>query len=168
MRLSFTARLAVLSIFSAILWPAAAQETSRIEGLSQLDLGFMVQQRTLLQDLAASKLGRQFSGDRDRDLHLLQTLLDSGLVKPDQTQELQAMGIILGDLLAHDHDLHWVVLKDQAGRSRALRLKETDFLLFPVTMISRRRQAGNATPVSEIYRSASEIVRANKPASPGH
>jgi len=148
------------------LWPVQgipAQSAGRFEDVSKLDLAYMDRQRSLLGDLAATELGRRFSGDREEDLDLLQTLLDRGLVRPDQPRELQAMGIILGDLLATEFDLHWVVYQDDVGRSRALRFEDTDFVVFPVTMISRRRQVGDKTPVADIYRKASDIIRTRTP-----
>ena len=69
----------------------------------------------------------------------------------------------MGDLLAEDLGLHWVVYEDSLGRSRALRFKESDDYLFPVTMISRRREVDNRTPVAEIYQKA---VAAIAPAIP--
>ncbi|MEZ5503189.1 MAG: DUF3806 domain-containing protein [Halioglobus sp.] len=143
-----------------------AQQGARISDLSNVDLQFMAQQRALLQDLAAINLGRQVSGDRDRDLDLLQTLLDRQLVRPDQVRELQAMGVVMGDLLAADLDMHWVIYEDREGRSRALRYKDSDNYLFPITMIARRREAGNDTPVREIYQKARDIITASKPALP--
>ena len=154
----------------AACWPApgilAQPAAPRIEELSPLDATYMEEQRVLLGDLAALKLGRQFSGDRDRDLDLLQALLDERLVRPDQTRELQAMGIILGDLLAAEYGLHWAVYRDNLGRSRALRYRDSDFFLFPVTMIAQRRETGDDTPVADVYRMASDIVKANTPALP--
>jgi len=163
------ARTAGLLLLLAISWPGTgilAQTASRVEDLSQLDLTFMDRQRSLLGDLAAIELGRRFSGNRDRDLDLLQTLLDKRLVRQDQTRELQAMGVVLGDLLAAEFGLHWVVYTDQVGRSRALQYGETDFVVFPVTMISRRREAGNETSVADIYAKASDMIRENTPKPP--
>lgn len=149
----------VVLLVSLVL-PAAAQAPvlPQVEQLSVLDRQYMTQQRSLLQDLAERHLGRSFSGERERDLAILQDLLDNGVVRADQTRELQAMGVILGDLLARDLDMHWVVYLDEVGRSRALRLRDTDNFLFPITMISRRREAGNETPVAEIYRKARGII----------
>jgi hypothetical protein len=130
----------------------------RVGDLSKLDLEFMSQQRQSLQDMAALNLGRQFNGNRDQDLELLQALLDRKLVRADQTLELQAMGVIIGDLLAKELDMHWVIYEDQEGRSRALRYKATDEFLFPITMIARRRGVGNQTPVVDIYQKAHGII----------
>lgn len=119
--------------------------------LSTLDQQYMRSQRNLIEDLARRQLGATFSGEPSRDIALLQRLLDERVVEPHQRQELQAMGIILGDLLAAQLDMQWVIYEDSLGRSRALQLKDTDNFLFPVTMISRRREVGNNTPVQAIF-----------------
>lgn len=157
-----------LLIAAAILAAGAsiADNTVRIGDLSQLDRQYMTQQRDLLNDMAALELGRSFSGDKDNDLQLLQLMLDRRLVRPDQTRELQAMGVIMGDLLAADLDMHWVIYEDAHGRSRALRYKESDEYLFPVTMISRRQEADNNTPVALIYQKAYDIIAPLRPALP--
>ena len=139
--------LSLTLIFGLILGTAVqAGEELEITALSPLDLQYMDQQRELLQQLARSRLGRSFSGVHANDLALLQTLLDNNLVDGQQTRELQAMGVILGDLLAIDLNMHWVVYEDKLGRSRALRYGETEHYLFPVTMISRRRVASESFP----------------------
>ena len=159
------AGLAIVLWLSAALALASDPEL-RIGELSVLDRQYMHQQRQSLRELGQRHLGRGFSGDRDRDLGLMQTLLDRGLVRNDQKQELQAMGVVLGDLLAAELDMHWVVYEDRIGRSRALRYRDTDIYLFPVTMISRRREADNDTPVSAIYDSARGTVERLRPDQP--
>jgi hypothetical protein len=158
-----------LTLIIWVCWSATisqAQQEFRISKLTNVDREFMAQQRTLLQDLAARNLGRQFQGQRDRDLDLLQSLLDKRVVRPEQTRELQAMGLIMGDLLATELDMHWVIYEDRVGRSRALRYKESDDFLFPMTMISRRREAGNQARVTDIYQKAYDIIAERKPALP--
>tara|TARA_B110000285_G_C14938207_1_gene520654 strand:- start:28 stop:393 length:366 start_codon:yes stop_codon:yes gene_type:complete len=119
-----------------------------------------------MQDLAVMNLGRQFNGDRNLDLDLLQALLDKQLVRPDQVRELQAMGVIMGDLLAAELGMRWVLYEDNVGRSRALRYQESDTLLFPITMIARRREEGNMTSVVGIYQKASNIIAKSTAAFP--
>ncbi|MCB1699875.1 MAG: DUF3806 domain-containing protein [Pseudomonadales bacterium] len=158
----------LLAVVTALLVAvsAAAQPNLRISEPSNLDRQYMDQQRALLQDLATSRLGRSFTGTRANDLEILQLLLDRGLVRPDQTRELQAMGVIMGDLLAAELNMHWVIYEDAQGRSRALRYKETDEYLFPITMISRRREVGNQTPVIDIYQKAYDLIAPLTPALP--
>jgi hypothetical protein len=145
---------------------ARADDTLRIGELSYLDRQYMAQQRELLEDLTARNFGRRFNGQRSNDLQLLQGLLDRGVVRNSQTRELQAMGVIMGDLLAADLGLHWVVYQDSMGRTRALRDGESDTYLFPVTMISRRREVDNRTSVAEIYGKARDIVLDSRPPLP--
>ena len=50
-----------------------------------------------------------------------------------------------------------------AGRSRALRYRESETFLFPVTMISRRWEAGHERAVEDIYQSNLERTLAKLP-----
>jgi len=138
----------------------------KISEPSSLDRQFMARQRALLQDLAQRNVGKGFNGSKENDLELLQLLLDRRLVHNDDTRELQAMGIVMGDLLATELDLHWVIYEDAVGRSRALRYRDSEEYLFPVTMISRRREADNHTPVAAIYDKAYAIMATAKPPLP--
>ena len=126
----------------------------------------MAQQRETMQDVVMMNLGRQFNGDRKLDLALLQALPDKQLVRPDQARELQAMGVIMGDRLAAELGRRWVLYEDNVGRSRALRYQKSDILLFPITMIARRREAGNMTSVVEINQNASNIIAKSTSAFP--
>ena len=159
-------RIALLLCGWCVSTMSMAEQTVYIGELSKTDELFMQQQRQSMQDLAASNLGRQFSGDKDRDLDLLQTLLDKQLVRSDQVLELQALGVILGDLLASDLGMHWVIYEDREGRSRALRYQESENYLFPITMIARRREAGNQTAVTDIYQKAYDIIDTSRPPPP--
>lgn len=158
--------LAIIACLLFWVLPLQAQEEPRISALSALDRQFMQQQRDLMSEIAASRYGRQFNGIRGNDLDLLQRILDDRLVQPEQTRELQAMGVIMGDLLAEELGLDWVIYEDSVGRSRALRYRDTDNYLFPMTMISRRREVDNRTPVDDIYRKAQEAMRAVIPPLP--
>ncbi|MEM1156015.1 MAG: DUF3806 domain-containing protein [Pseudomonadota bacterium] len=150
--------LLVLALPWVVASGAQAQVELRIEELSPLDREFMARQRATIENLAALKLGRRINGDTQNDLQILQLLLDRRIVRANQTQELQAMGVIMGDLLASDLDMQWVVYIDALGRSRALRYKNTEEYLFPITMISRRIEVGNDTPVAVIYENAYSII----------
>lgn len=160
------AYLTFMALLALLATPIAAQDENQISELGYLDKQYMQQQRDALNDLASRNFGNGFNGTTEHDIELLQRILDQKLIRPDQTQELQAMGIILGDLLATDLDLHWVIFEDKMGRSRALRYRQTDEYLFPVTMISRRREANNLTSVKSIYQKAYDTIAASKPALP--
>lgn len=157
-RMPVLASLYLLPLLLGLAVPASAQDRVWISELSALDRQYMSHQRATIDDLARRHTGRGFTGDKDRDIDLIQRLLDRGLVGPDQTAELQALGMILGDLLAEQLDMHWVVYEDKLGRSRALRYRDTDNYLFPMTMVSRRHEAGNQTPVKDTYQKAVDAI----------
>ena len=145
---------------------ASADPTLQISELSFVDKHYMEGQRTTLDNLAREHFGAQFNGNKAYDLALLQRLLDRKLVRDTQKRELQALGVIMGDHLAEELGLHWVVYEDAVGRSRALRYKESDNYLFPMTMISRRREAGNMSPVADIYQRAVGLIKPQLPKLP--
>jgi hypothetical protein len=150
----------IIALGLALLCPAAAgQPEPAVMALSPADQQFMQAQRERIDSLARTRLGRQLKGSIENDLGILQTLLDRKLVKPDQTLELQAMGVVLGDLLAQDPSASWVIYRDTLGRSRALQLGKSDNFLFPITMISRRAETGAVVDVNAIFAKADRLMQ---------
>ncbi|MDB4299570.1 DUF3806 domain-containing protein [bacterium] len=159
--------LVIFSLFSLItvtpLWAQGSDIERRIEPLSPLDRQFMAGQRTTIGKFA-NDFGRTLSGHADRDLDTLQRILDSNIISREDTLTQQAMGIVLGDLLAKELSMQWVVYRDRAGRSRALRYGNEDIYLYPVSMISRRYSADSSKSVRSIY---DAVVKATRPRLPG-
>ena len=121
-----------------------------IESLTAIDRQFMADQRMRVEQLA-NRLGRGLTGVADRDLDTLQRILDERLVPAEDTLTLQAMGVVFGDLLSDRLDMDWVVYRDNKGRSRALRSRQMDVYLFPVTMISRRQEGGSERRLKPLF-----------------
>lgn len=130
----------------------------KIVPLTSTDRYHLRRQRAIVDELARRHVGTPISGGSADDLRVLQELLDQRVLKPDETYELQALGVVLGDVMAGRLGLSWVRLEDNLGRSRALRLDETAVLLFPVTMISRRVEAEIQFTVRELYEHARGVV----------
>ena len=59
---------------------------------------------------------------------------------------------MLGDVLAEQLDLEWVIVDDKYGRTRALQFGSRDDVFFPVTMISKRYEANIQVDVDDLYR----------------
>lgn len=166
-RFAINHRISLLIL--AMLLPAlvtAAEAPPTISELSYLDKQYMSQLRAELDGLARVNLGRQFNHNKDNDLGILQSLLDRKLVRPEQKQQLQGMGVIMGDLFARELNMHWVIYEDKLGRSRALRYQQTGSYLFPMTMISSRREADNRASVAAIYQRALDIIKPQLPKLP--
>lgn len=134
-----------------------------IESLTAIDRQFMADQRMRVEGLA-NRLGRGLTGVADRDLDTLQRILDDRLVPAEDTLTLQAMGVVFGDLLGDRLDMDWVVYRDHKGRSRALRYRQMDVYLFPVTMISRRQERGSERRLKPLF---NDTVRDTRLLLPG-
>lgn len=170
------ARVAPLAGLTALIvlllgGPAAQAQVSdpllekRVTALEPLDRQYMDRQRQRIDELTLRHYGGRCCRS-EFDLDYLQRLLDDRHVRAEHTLELQGMGVLMGDLLAAQLDLNWVVYEDAKGRSRALQLAQTDNFLFPVTMISRRREAGDTTSIAAIYRGAVAAMQAARPPLP--
>jgi hypothetical protein len=165
----FTINHRISLLILAMLLPCltiAAEAPPTISALSYVDKQYMSQRRAELDDLARVNLGRQFNHNKDNDLGILQSLLDEKRVRAEQKRQLQGMGVIMGNLLAHELNMHWVIYEDRLGRSRALRYQQTDNYLFPMTMISRRLEVDNRSPVAAIYQRAVDLIKPQLPKLP--
>jgi hypothetical protein len=130
----------------------------RIGPLDEVDERRLRKQRSNIDTLARRHIGMPLSGGKLEDLRILQDLLDQRVFKPDDTYELQSLGAVLGDVMVEQLDFEWVIVEDALGRSRALRVGNTDTLVFPITMISRRYAKDIRFTVEELYEKAATIA----------
>ena len=87
-------------------------------------------------------LGEDLDGSRN-DLELIQRVLDQGVVEPEATYTLQALGLAFGRAFLNEFPHYdWWMVEDEYGRDPAIRYKETTLLVFPMTMISKRVEDG--------------------------
>jgi hypothetical protein len=102
---------------------------------------------------------RHLYEQRDEKLRLLQAIVDAGWIEPSETLKLQCLGITLGDALVQELGLEWVMVEDEYGRDPAIRKPGTTVLAFPLTMISKRIERGEAVVVRELFEGVVEHVR---------
>jgi hypothetical protein len=84
-------------------------------------------------------------------LGTLRALLQANLFRSDQTYELQSMGVVLGDVFVQDMGFQWVIVEDEHGRDPAIRYGQSSVILFPLTMIAKRVEAGETVDVFDLY-----------------
>ena len=77
---------------------------------------------------------------KKHDLSILQNIVEKKLIRQEDVRGWQGLGIVFGDVLAAEFDLHWVSYADDVGTSKALRWRKTENYVFPVTMFSKRKQ----------------------------
>jgi len=92
-------------------------------------------------------------------LGTLRALLAAGVFAPDQTWELQSMGIVLGDVFVQQMGFHWIMVEDEYGRDPAVRYEETSVILFPLTMISKRLERSEDVDVFDLFNGIAAIAR---------
>lgn len=92
-------------------------------------------------------------------LGTLRALLEAEVFRPDQTYELQSMGIVFGDVFVQDMGFSWVIVEDEYGRDPAIKYEETSIILFPLTMISKRIERGEQVDVFDLYNGVAAIAQ---------
>ena len=133
----------------SIVQPLAAGDRLKLE-----------RQRGIVDVIARRHVGSAPRGGALDDLRLLQSLVDDRVLSTDQLYELQALGVVLGDVMVEQLDLSWVIVDDQYGRTRALQYGSREDVFFPVTMISKRYEKNILVDVDELYRKIeSDVAR---------
>lgn len=135
---------------------------NKVSELSWADENELKRKERQVEDIGQRHFGQSLRHDKS-DLRLLQRIADDKLIKQDNVEMLQALGIVLGNTLARELELDWKVYSDEVGRSRALCVPDTEYCLFPLTMLSRRLEVGLAIDVNHIYKDA---VAAIEPYTP--
>ena len=92
-------------------------------------------------------------------LGTLRALLTAKVFSPEQTYELQSMGIVLGDVFVQDMGFHWIIVGDEYGRDPAIKFRDTNVLLFPLTMISKRIERGETVDVFDLYNGVAALAQ---------
>lgn len=161
----------LLSIWLSIglAQPLSAQydkpDWPRITELSWMDRSHLEQQRQVIKDIAGTEFGRPVRGNKS-DLELLQRIVDRELIPRNETQDLQALGAVLGDVYVKEYDLVWRAYEDEKGYSRAVCVEGSNNCLFPITMLSRRIAAGLVPDVEKVYGKGVELIEPYLPKRP--
>lgn len=134
-----------------------ANDDVKVTDLQYPDHSFLKSQRELANRISSFATGYSFKGTKF-DLETLQRIVDKKVIPKTETKRLQALGVILGDVLKNELGLNWKVYEDSLGRSRALCVRNTNRCLFPVTMISRRYEVGATVNMESIYSKAKGII----------
>jgi uncharacterized protein DUF3806 len=94
----------------------------------------------------------------DGKLRLLDTILRNKWIAPDETLNLQCLGVTFGDALAQRLSLTWVAVEDNLGRDLALVLDGTSVRVFPITSISKRIERGEEVEVYGLFEDACRTI----------
>ena len=130
----------------------------RVTHLEPDDLANLERARSWVRDHFKPEAQHKYEHVPEK-LRLLQAILDAGWIEPRETAKLQSLGITLGDALAQELSMEWVMVEDEQGRDPALRFPGTTVLLFPLTMISKRIEDGESVDVANLFAKVAKGAR---------
>jgi len=137
-----------------------------IRSLNWLNQNYMDKQRSTVNGLLSTYFGKRLQGDK-RDLSSLQRIVNEELITRVNTQDLQALGVALGDVFISENSLfEWVIYEDDVGSTQAVCVKSTKHCLFPITMLSRRMEVGLKPSVNRIFNASLEEMQPYLPKTP--
>ncbi len=134
--------------------------------LSREDSVRLEHQRAVVAAAAKARYGTAALTRTKVDLPVLQKLIDDMAFKKSQTYELQSLGVALGDVLASELPLRWVMVTDEYGTDPTLRFKDTTIQINALTMISKRVERNERVHVSELLRLTREQLAKYEQTSP--
>ena len=130
----------------------------RVSALTEADLKRLEDQRAVVTRYLDEASLSKFETAPGK-LGTLRALLKAEVFSPDQTYELQSLGIVLGDVFVQDMGFHWVIVQDEYGRDPAIQFQETSVILFPLTMISKRIERGERVDVFDLYNGVAALAQ---------
>ena len=138
--------------------PVAESESSEASAGSDLavlpltedDINLLRAQRGFIERYMTVEETKAYDS-ADGKLQLISRLLEKAEFLPEDTWELQCLGVILGDALAMHPRLEWVAFEDEYGRDAALHVADTTIVMFPITMISKRIERGEQVDALLLY-----------------
>ncbi len=138
----------------------------RVVKLNWLNEQFLIKQRQRVEVITRRHFGQPLKLGK-RNIPILQRIIDEHIIPTEDKLELQAMGVILGDIFVASHrNLSWQVYEDELGKSHAVCVDKTPHCLFPVTMISRRIEVGGTADVNRLFNKGMNAIKGYLPRLP--
>ncbi|MFN3236379.1 MAG: DUF3806 domain-containing protein [Pseudomonadales bacterium] len=134
--------------------------TVEVNDLTIGQRAIMAAKRRAAKDLLARQLGVVKIRGTEEDLRILQQVVDRKILTKSQIEEWQGLGILFGDILAHEFHLKWVNYEDELGANKALRYRDTENFFFPVTLFSKRVKFDEDIDMFEVYAKLEEQIKA--------
>jgi hypothetical protein len=130
--------------------------------LSAEDTARLEQQRAVVLAAARERYGTPALTRTRSDLPVLQRLIDERVFNKAQTYELQCIGVALGDVLASELPLRWVMVTDEFGTDPTLRFKQMTLQVNALTIISKRIERDEQVSVQWLLDQTREQLAVNE------
>jgi hypothetical protein len=93
------------------------------------------------------------------DLRKAQEVFDNEEFTADQLIDLQCLGAVLGNIFVDQTPMRWMVVTNEFGTNLALRHPDTGFVLYPLSMISKRVEDGREIDIPALHESFFAIAQ---------
>lgn len=163
-RTSITTALLTVGVLGAF-WGQSNRKAGfepKFTELSREDNERLEKQRAVVAAVAKQRYGTTTLTGTERDLPVLQNLIDQRVFKKSQTYELQCLSVAFGDVLASELPLRWVMVTDEYGTDPTLRFRETTLQVNALTMISKRVERDQAVNVTDLLHTTREQLARQK------
>jgi hypothetical protein len=130
----------------------------KITAITAADAQRLTDERAVIEAFLSNEDSKRKYRTAAGKLGTIRAILEAGKFKPEQTYELQCLGVVLGDAFVQELGMEWVIVADEFGRNASVRMPGTTIILFPLTMISKRVERGEKVDVFDVFNRAAEDV----------
>ena len=126
--------------------------------LTEMEAEYLQDQRDVVLNLLRDRYDTFQAPKLRSDLAVIQRIIDDELYTADHECEWSCLGVIFGDVLAHEFGLQWIVQSDDYGVEPALNLDGTSIVLYPRTMLIKRFEQGEAPDLNFLFEKLCESL----------
>ena len=130
------------------------QSPQKITPLTDADQHRLREQRAVVENYLGDDDSRTKYQTAAGKLGTIRAVLQANIFKPEQTYQLQCLGIVFGDALVQNQKMEWIMVEHEYGRDPAVRVPGTTIILFPLTTISKRVEKGETVDVFNLFNGA--------------
>jgi hypothetical protein len=138
--------------------PLNNDSPQKITPLTEADQGRLRDQRSVVEKYIGNETTRENYKKPAGKLGLIRAILAENIFEPNQTYELQCLGVVLGDAFVQELEMEWIIVEDDTGRDPAVRVPGTTIILYALTMISKRIERGDKVDVFDLFNWAAAKV----------
>jgi len=136
----------------------ANEQDQKLSDLTDADELRLRDQRAVVEAYLQNEDAKQKYQTAAGKLGIVRAILGANVFTPDQTYELQCLGVVFGDAFVQEMELEWTMVEDEYGRDPAVWVPGTSIILFPLTIISKRIERGEPVDVFDLFNNAAAKV----------
>lgn len=105
--------------------------------------------------------GKKIKNDKS-DIHLIQSVIDAGIIQTDDVVTFQALGVLYGDAISEVINAKWCMTKDEYGDDPTLKVQGKQININALTIISKRIEENREIDLDYILNDLVEYLNPNE------